>query len=157
MKHQMKIHIITACHNRISVTKKFVECLKQQSYSNIHLILVDDGCTDGTAEMVMSNMPEATIIKGNGNLYWGGALHEAYKWIIGNSLPDDDIIFFTNDDNVFQSTYLENSVRHLRENRNSLIAGNGFSIQTGKQCDGVSFCDLKTGEIVLLGTHAEGN
>ena len=153
----MVIHIVTACHNRKLTTKKFIKTLKKQSYKRIHLILVDDGCTDGTAEMVHEEMPSATIIKGNGNLYWGGALHEAYKWIINKKLPDDDVVFFTNDDNIFKDTYLEESLHYLKKYKNTLIAGNGFSMQTGKQCDGVSSCDLKTGEITLLGTNAEGN
>ena len=153
----MVIHVITACHNRIVTTQKFVDSLKRQSYSDIHLILVDDGCTDGTSEMVKKEMPKATIIKGNGNLYWGGSLHAAYKWIIKHHLPDDDIIFFTNDDNVFDESYLEKSLEHLKENSKCLITGNGFSMQTGEQCDGVSYCDLKTGEITLLGTTSEGN
>ena len=151
------IHIITACHNRKKATEKMIKSLKKQTYPNIHLILVDDGCTDGTGEMVMNEMPNATIIKGNGNLYWGGALHEAYKWIVSQKISDNDVVFFTNDDNVFSDTYLQDSLEHLKNNVRSLITGNGFSIQTGEQCDGVSYCDLKTGEITLLGTEAEGN
>ena len=153
----MVIHVITACHNRILTTEKFVKSIKKQSYKQIHLILVDDGCTDGTSEMVYKEMPDATVIRGNGNLFWGGALHKAYKWVINNKLPNDDDIFFTNDDNIFKKTYLEESLERLKTNPNSLITGNGFSMQTGKQCDGVSYCNLKTGEITLLGTDAEGN
>ncbi len=153
----MTIHIITACHNRVLVTEKMIASLEQQTYKDIHLLLVDDGCTDGTAELVKEKMPTATIIKGDGNLFWGGALHEAYKWIIHRSLPDDDVVFFTNDDNQFKTTYLEDSLRHLMENPNSLITGNGFSIQTGERYDGVSHCDLRTGEITLLDTNAQGN
>lgn len=153
----MVIHIITACHNRIKTTSAFIDCLDEQSYENTHLILVDDGCTDGTAQMVREKMPDATIISGDGNLYWGGALHEAYKWILEQQLPDDDVVFFSNDDNIFEKTYLEDSLEHLKGNPGCLIAGNAFSIQTGKHEDGVSDYNFKNGDIELLGTESEGN
>lgn len=151
------IHIITACHNRIETTRKFIDSLKKQSYQKWHLILVDDGSTDGTGEFVKNELANSTVIRGNGNLWWGGALHAAYKWIKAHNLPGDDVVFFTNDDNIYKSTYLEDALQKLQLNQRTLIAGNGFSIQTGEQCDGVSKCDLKTGDITLLADDATGN
>ena len=45
------IHVITAVHNRYSITEKFADRLLAQTYKDIHLILVDDGSTDSTADM----------------------------------------------------------------------------------------------------------
>ena len=154
----MVIHVITACHNRKKTTQRLVKNLKEQTVSDmIHLILVDDGSTDETAEMVKKEMPESTVIKGNGNLWWGGALHKSYEWIIKNNISNEDVVFFTNDDNEYSTVYLEDTLDRLKLNPNTLIAGNGFSMKTGEQLDGVSWCDLKTGDITLLGTDATGN
>ena len=154
----MTIHVITACHDRKKTTQRFINNLKEQTICDqIHLILVDDRSTDGTGEMVKREMPNATVSRGNGNLWWGGALHQAYKWIINNNIPDDDVVFFSNDDNSYSHGYLEKELNRLKENTNTLIAGNGFSMKTGEQLDGVSWCDLKSGEITLLGTDATGN
>ena len=73
------IHVITAVHNRYSITEKFADRLLAQTYKDIHLILVDDGSTDSTADMVRGKMPDATVITGDGNMWWGGALHAAYR------------------------------------------------------------------------------
>lgn len=153
----MVVHIITACHNRIGTTQKFIASLQKQTYPALHLILVDDGSTDGTSEMVKAQLPDATIIRGDGNLWWGGALHEAYKWIRDHHFPVDDAVFFTNDDNIFKDEYLAEAVEKLKKHKNTLIVGNGFNIHTGEQCDGVSHCNLKTGDIRLLDTNSTGN
>ena len=71
------IYVITAVHNRYAITEAFVQRLLEQSEKDWNLILVDDGSTDGTADMVKSLVPEAVILNGDGDLWWGGALHKA--------------------------------------------------------------------------------
>jgi GT2 family glycosyltransferase len=38
------------------------------------VIVVDDGSSDRTAEEVAENYPKVTILKGDGNLWWTGAI-----------------------------------------------------------------------------------
>lgn len=131
------IHIITAVYNRKAITEKFVNLLLNQKYKDIHLILVDDGSSDGTAEMVREKMPTCTVIKGNGKLWWGGALHKAYKWVRTN-LADkhNDYVMISNDDVYFEENYLEIAMKHLREFPEMLVTGEGYSKNSGKQLDG---------------------
>ncbi len=68
-----RIYIILPVHNRIETTHRFIKCLKRQTYTKFHLILVDDGSTDGTEEYVRTELHDVTVIKGNGNL--GGQGH----------------------------------------------------------------------------------
>ena len=65
------IYVVTAVHDRYRITEKFVENLLKQSYKDIHLLLVDDGSTDGTADMVQRKFPSSTILQGDGTC--GGA------------------------------------------------------------------------------------
>ena len=131
------LHVVTSVHNRFVITEKFIGMLKQQTYPDIHLILVDDGSTDGTAEMVCSQMPEATILHGDGNLWWGGGLHMAYQWIVGEgALPNTDMVMISNDDVDFDETYVERAVSLLECHPDTLITGYGISQQTGQQVDG---------------------
>ena len=76
-----KVYIILPVCNRRNITQKFVECLKSQTYTNYHLILVDDGSIDGTEEMVRSQIESLTVIKGNGNWWWAGGLQQGVDWL----------------------------------------------------------------------------
>ncbi|QYF84822.1 glycosyltransferase [Brevibacterium sp. PAMC21349] len=129
-----KVHVITAVHNRYSITEKFVVNLLQQTYPSVHLVLVDDGSTDGTSKMVMKYLPDTTIIQGNGNLWWGGALHEAYKWICKNA-DTDDYVMISNDDVDIDSNYINLALAKLRGRDNVLVSGFGISKNTGEIMD----------------------
>jgi GT2 family glycosyltransferase len=63
----------------------------------LSLFLVDDGCTDGTADAVREVWPEATIIHGNGQLYWCGGMRVA--WAEARK-SDPDYYLLLNDDTI---------------------------------------------------------
>ena len=130
------LYIVTAVHNRKAITEKFVEQVKAQSYTDTQLVLVDDGSTDGTADMVKEALPNTVILQGNGNLWWGGALHKAYQWMKKANLNAEDYVMFTNDDVVWDNTYLETALNILKDKPKTLLTGYGVSIQTNEQVDG---------------------
>lgn len=142
------LYVITAVHNRYAITEAFVKRLLAQSFKNWRLILVDDGSTDGTAEMVKNLLPNAEIITGDGNLWWGGALHEAYKYVKAD-VDDSDFIFISNDDTDFPDDYVERAVAILERNPNTILTGCGISKQTEKQVDGAVMFDFLKGSATL--------
>lgn len=153
-----KIYVITAVHNRYVITEKFVKSLLEQTYSNIHLILIDDGSTDGTQTMVKELMPNSTIIQGNGGLWWGGALHKAYKWLCKSNINEYDYVMFANDDTTFDNNYIETAIDLLKKQSNTLITGCGYSLNSGKLLDAAFAHDFKTGNRVEdLKADNEGN
>lgn len=150
------LYVVTAVHNRYKITKKFIENLEKQSYKNICLILIDDGSNDGTDKMVISKMPNSIIIYGYGNLWWGGALDKAYKYLLKNSNADDYLLIMNDDTNI-ESHFLEIGVNLLERNRNSLITACGYSINDGKMIDGAIKFDFVTGDSIILPPNSEGN
>lgn len=152
------LYVVTAVHNRYKITENFISNLKKQTYKDWKLILVDDGSTDGTAQMVKKELPNAIVITGNGNLFWGGALHEVYKRIKNDvQIKDDDYILISNDDTMICDDFLEKGVNLLSKNPNTLITGCGFGKNAGKQVDGVIAMDMKNLEGTLCEKTAEGN
>jgi GT2 family glycosyltransferase len=105
-----KLYVILPVHNRIHITAKFVQCLLEQTYKNYHLILVDDGSTDGTADFVRERVAALTILCGDGNLWWAGALTKAYKYLSGIDAANDDIVLIANDDTTLDADYFETVV-----------------------------------------------
>ena len=75
------ILIILPVHNRRATTALFIRCLRAQTYTNWHLLLIDDGPTDGTADMVRSEISKLTVLCGIGSWWWAGALHQGYRWL----------------------------------------------------------------------------
>ena len=136
------IYVVTAVHNRYTITETFVNQLLAQTYSDIQLILVDDGCTDGTAEMVKEKMSNSIIIRGDGNLWWAGALHEAYKWIRKHG-DRNAIVMFANDDSTFDSSYIVSAIEILKNHPKTLITGYGISKQTQNVVDGAVTFDFR--------------
>lgn len=111
----------------------------KQTYKDFRLILIDDGSIDGTSDMVLSFLPETILIKGNGNLWWAGALQKAYEWLIINA-KDSDMCLIINDDVIFGEDFLAAGVDSLKRMKRTLVLATGYSLQNGKLLErGVHF------------------
>lgn len=100
-----KLYILLPVHNRRAITAKFIDSLTAQTYTNYHLILIDDGSTDGTSEMVSARVINLTIIRGVGNWWWAGSLQQGVNWLKKNATKDNNVLLI-NDDVTFDSEFL---------------------------------------------------
>lgn len=127
-----KVFILLPVHNRINETTNFVKCLNNQTYQNWHLLLIDDGSIDGTSEMAAKNIDnnKLTVIKGSGNWWWGGSLHQGYKWLKNNHIINDELVLIMNDDTIFDDQFIETGVNLITKNPKSLILAYTYSFQT---------------------------
>ena len=110
-----RIYIVLPVHNRRRVTERFVDCLCAQTYADYHLLLVDDGCSDGTAQMVVGKVPGSVILSGDGNLWWAGSLQKAYDWLRSHSVDARDLVLIINDDTRIAPEFLATAVELLEE------------------------------------------
>jgi GT2 family glycosyltransferase len=136
-----KIYILLPVHNRKAVTAGFVASLKKQTFRNYHLVLIDDGSTDGTAEMVREAIPFATVLRGTGGWWWAGSLQRGLDWLKGEKVADDAIVLFINDDVQFDADYLERAAKLMNKKKGALVLSRTR--------------DPKTGEITETGVTAD--
>ena len=100
---------LLTCFNRKAKT---LACLQRlygqqglgQEYS-LEIYLVDDGCTDGTAEAVARDFPAVHIIRGNGALYWNQGMRLAWQAALDSGTPYD-FFLWVNDDSMLYADAL---------------------------------------------------
>jgi len=127
-----RIFILLPVYNRCHITKKFITSLKVQTYTNYHLVLIDDGSTDGTEEMARGNIGNLTVLKGDGNWWWAGSLQQGIDWLKKNNPHSNDIILMINDDVVFDHLFLERAKNILENRKNTLLLAQIIDKNTGE-------------------------
>lgn len=97
-----RIAVVVTCHNRREKTRACLESIRVQSLGlavEQELFLTDDGSTDGTAEMVRTVWPGATIVMGDGTLFWNQGMRRAWQ---AAAATDPDYYWLINDDTVVE-------------------------------------------------------
>ena len=112
----LRTAILVACYNRREKTLRFLESLTSQGIYKklpVDIYLLDDGSTDGTAKAIKAAYPLVTILTGDGNLWWVGAMVKLWKYAIEQKnydlflLVNDDITLFDNALEKLLSTYVK--------------------------------------------------
>ncbi len=125
-----KIFILLPVYNRRNITRKFIGCLKSQSYTNYHLVLIDDGSTDSTSDMVREEIPSSVIITGKGKWWWAGSLQQGYRWLRSNRCQPDHIVLIMNDDTEFEEDFLETGMSIVEGRPSTLLLAQCYSKKT---------------------------
>ncbi len=101
----LKIAVLLACYNRKQKTLDFLDSLVNQhcfEKFQADIYLLDDGSTDGTAEVVKIKFPLINILAGTGSLFWAGGMRTIWQYAIAQKpynlfcLFNDDVILFNN-------------------------------------------------------------
>jgi len=121
-----KIYILLPVHNRKEITRGFVECLKTQTFQDYHLVLIDDGSNDGTADMVKENILSVTVLRGIGDWWWAGSLQQGIGWLHQQMVDDSQVVLIINDDVSIEKDFLEIGVNLLAEERNALLQARAY-------------------------------
>ncbi len=108
-----RVYILLAVHNRKATTARFIECLRDQTHADYQLLLIDDGCSDGTAQMVAEHLPGSVILHGNGDLWWAGALQLGYDWLESNTVDTEDLVLIIKDDSRIRPDFLATAISLL--------------------------------------------
>lgn len=137
-----KVYILLPVHNRRVITEKFIDCLVAQTYSNYHLILIDDGSSDSTDEMVHAKVSKLAVIRGQGDWWWAGCLQQGIDWLKQNGVDDSEIVLFMNDDVTFAPDFLQNGV-HLLDQFVGLLLPQTLNDKTGHVDETGVEADLK--------------
>ncbi|MFN6202267.1 MAG: glycosyltransferase family 2 protein [Acidobacteriota bacterium] len=123
------VGVIIPTHNRWALAEEAIRSLLSDDYPAKTIYLVDDGSVDGTADACREKYPQVRICKGDGDLWWSGAINLGLERALGDGV---DLIAWFNDDNrVERSTISEMVVCHQRHGQDTIIAARTVSTVTG--------------------------
>lgn len=98
------ICIVIPVHNRQEFTRNCLRSLQNQTLLDHKVIVVDDGSTDETAEMITSQFPDVIRIEGDGNLYWTAATNLGIRYALSQHA---DYVMTLNNDTIAPPDFIE--------------------------------------------------
>ncbi len=115
-----KLEIVTPVYDRREET---LQCLRSLSRIDrtdleVHIIVVDDGSTDGTAEALAKDFPEVEIIRGDGNLWYTAGTNRGIQAALRHN---PDYVLAINNDSIFDEKSVYNLVRCAEEYPRSVV------------------------------------
>jgi GT2 family glycosyltransferase len=92
-----RLYVVIPVRNRRVLTQACLMALRAQTYPRITVVVVDDGSTDGTAEMLRRDFPEVVAIRGHGDLWWTGATNVGCAWVLRTATAGDAVVTLNDD------------------------------------------------------------
>jgi GT2 family glycosyltransferase len=134
----MKIGVLLTCHNRREKTLKCLEKVHKQNLPtnySIDIYLTDDNSTDGTGKAVKEKYPSATVLTGDGSLFWAGGMRNSWKAALKSQIHYDYFLLLNDDTYLFENTIqdlIQSNLNQLQQTDFSNITiGTTVDEQTG--------------------------
>jgi GT2 family glycosyltransferase len=105
-------------HNGVNRTIRCLRSLMSGTFVP-RTVVVDDGSSDGSGDLISSEFPEVTILRGDGNLWWSGAMNLGVDHALAGGA---DYILSLNNDCVLDLRAVEALVQ-CAEEENGVIVG----------------------------------
>jgi glycosyltransferase involved in cell wall biosynthesis len=125
------VSVIIPCFNRERFVRETVESVLSQTWQNVELIVVDDGCTDGSRTILESYGDLLTILEHTGRVNKGqsAAINLGLRHCRG------EYIAILDSDDLFAPEKIEKQISYLIDNPEiGLVYANGYAIdEQGKK------------------------
>jgi GT2 family glycosyltransferase len=129
VQREPRVAVIVPTYNRWDETRIALESLGKSDFRDFQVILIEDGCIDGTADNCQREFPSVHVLHGDGNLWWSGAINKG----VGHALNSGaELILWLNDDNRVEPQTLSRLLEAYKlAGDRSIVCGRVKSIYTG--------------------------
>ncbi len=152
-KLSILIPVYNALHHTKNCLNSIFSLIAATDY-DIKVIVIDDGSTDGTEEWISKNFPQVIILKGEGNLWWSGAINTGTEYALKQCLSD--YVLWWNNDITPAPDYFKNLMQIIDQEN---IAIGGSKIYYAHQKNLVwsmgGIFNTKTGRKYMIGMNED--
>lgn len=153
MRPKPKVFIIILNWNGWRDTTDCVESLKKIDYSNYEVVIVDNGSTDESPQILPQKFPEIKFIETGKNLGFAGGNNVGIKYVLEH---DADYVLLLNNDTLVDQDFLKELVRVGESDQKIEILGPKiyfYDTETNKKTNKIWFAGGKINKILTKGTH----
>ena len=116
----VRVEIVAPVHNRKEITLLCLRSLFRLNTSGlgVHIVIVDDGSTDGTSEAIAARFPDVEMVQGDGNLWYTEGTNVGIRAALKH---DPHFVLMINDDAVFDEDFLKFMVETALKYEGSIV------------------------------------
>lgn len=116
----IRVDIVAPAYNRREITLQCIKSLLKIDSTglDVHIVIVDDGSTDGTGDAIRQEYPVVEVIDGNGGLLYTEGTNVGVRAALKH---DPQYVLMINDDALFDPDFLQHMVRTAERNPRSVV------------------------------------
>lgn len=116
-------------HNRKQLTLGCLANLQVNGdLDQYHVVVIDDGSSDGTSAAIHDQYPMVKILKGDGNLWWTGAIAMGMEYAYEQGA---EYFIWLNDDSQTEPNTLDLLVDFLQSHPDSIVGASCYASESG--------------------------
>ncbi len=123
------VYIIIPVHNRKQIT---LDCLANLQLNGdldqYQVVVIDDGSSDGTSAAIQEQYSMVKILKGDGNLWWTGAIAMGMEYA---DKQGAECFIWLNDDSQTATNTLDLLVDFLQSHPDSIVGASCYASESG--------------------------
>ncbi|MCP5047354.1 MAG: glycosyltransferase family 2 protein [bacterium] len=128
-----RINIVIPTFNRKDCLRTLLLQLNRQVMDGadyqyrLSVTVVVDGSGDGTLEMLQTEFPDATVVKGTGDWWWTRSVNEGCKAAVKKGA---DAVLLMNDDTEIKDDYMQALLNAARQEPDAVIGSLNITLET---------------------------
>jgi GT2 family glycosyltransferase len=101
---QGRVCVVIPVHNGIEHTLPLCRALIPLLHPADRIVVVDDGSSDGTTELLREELPEVVVLRGDGQLWWSGAINMGARFALDQGAQ---YVLMMNNDVILHPQFLD--------------------------------------------------